>query len=106
MDSQFTQQVQAWDQTQSFHYTWPEHSAVADICISARYDHNDWAVPLAEAIAVFTRWTAGGSSTTAEGLTHAFAANDLSEVEGVLIADNCYSGAVINVYFYPVVFPG
>ncbi len=103
MDGQLTYQVQAWNQTRSFHFTFPPHSAIAEVGLAARYDWNEWAVPVANAIAAFTRYTAGDRKIEADGITHAFVANALSEVEGLLIADNCYAGAVLNIFFWPAV---
>src|SRR5688572_29498913 len=89
----------------SFHFTFEEHSTIAEVMLAAKHDHDNWAVPIAHATAAFTRAkTAKGEIDLLQtGITHAFVANGLSEVQGLLAADNCFAGAVINLFFWPSV---
>src|SRR5215207_2121584 len=103
MDGQITRQYQAWRSSYSFQVTFPAHAAICALGLAAKYDYDDWAVPIAHASAVFTRYktTAGETDLISSGLSHSFAANDLVEVNGLLIADNCFAGVVLNVFFWP-----
>jgi hypothetical protein len=107
LDGQYFWQFQAWNSSISFHQTFAPVSAVCEATIAAKFDHNDWATPIAASIVAFTHWNGepaeGHPSPDPDGIVHAFAANSLSEINGILIADNCYGGAVVNVFIWPSV---
>jgi len=107
MDSQWSTEVQAWGYTQSFQYTFPPESAIVQISLSNRYDYDNWAVALSYASASFTAMTADGKTTYLLedfGITSSFAANNLTDFEGLLITGNCYAQAIINVFVWPSVY--
>lgn len=99
MDGQLVSQVTAARHTQSLHYTFSPMSAVVQISLSARVDYDEYAVPVSIGMAVLTRLrTADGRyiNLGENGNASTGSANQLTEVEGLLFADNCYTLAIIN----------
>jgi hypothetical protein len=106
MDGQWYDQVSAWNYTQSMHYTFPSISAIVQVSLSSRADYTDFAVPVSTGSAVFTVFTTADGGTTSlidTGLVSTFRANNLIEVRGLLMAENCYTEAIVNVFMWPVV---
>jgi hypothetical protein len=103
MDGQWFIQPQAWNYSLSLHYTFAPVSAVMQISLSSRYDYTEWAVPVSMASAVFTQMTADGVDTSLidQGLIASFAANNLTEVQGIVMAQNCYAAAIVNQFIWP-----
>lgn len=107
MDGQWTSEVRAVNSTQSMHYTFPPVSAIAQVSLSGRWDYDDWAVPISRTVAAWTSYTTKDGSTSdlvTDGIWASFVANDLTEAEGLLIADNCNTGAIVNFFFWPSVY--
>jgi len=94
-------QLNAWNETISWHTAFPPVAAYAQISLSSRVDYDEWATPIADAIAVWTHYkTADGPETPIHTLTSTFYAYRLTEVKGMLISRNCYSGAIINYFVW------
>ena len=77
------------------------------ISLSSRVDRDEWPTPVSNAIAAWTTMTTADGVTQelgTDGITSSFAANDLVETQGFLIAENCYAEAIVNVFIWPRVF--
>lgn len=106
MNGQWFDQVQAWNYTQSLHYTSAPISAIVQVSLSARYDYDGWAVPVSTANAVFTEFTTADGRLTnllETGLASTFRANQLVDVKGLVMAQNCYTEAIVNYFIWPAV---
>lgn len=104
MDGQWYFPVQSWGTTVSFHYSIPASSALVQISLSARSDYNEWAVPVAHTIAVWTSYKTKTGTTQLPPLVSAFGANQLTDAYGLMISDNSYSQAIVNFFIWPAVF--
>jgi hypothetical protein len=107
MDGQLTFQYTLQNGTSSLHFTQAPQSSIVQLGLAGRYDLDEWAVPVADAIGAFTTMTTKDGGTTDlldTGLVFDLVANDLTELEGLLIADNCTADYMINFFYWPSVF--
>jgi hypothetical protein len=110
MDNQLTYQVtvrRAPDASQSFHFTFPQHSALAQIVLGrlnpyVSTDPRVAELPLAVYASFYRAKTSSGEVLDFE-LANAFGANGLSEVEGAVTVQGGSAAAVVNIFFWPSV---
>jgi hypothetical protein len=102
MELLWTGQPQAWRYTLSLHYTFGGQNATLQASLSGRYDYTDWAVPVSDSVVSFTEYTTTDGQSVdllgEQGIVSTFTANNLTEVRGLLMADNCYAEAIINFF--------
>lgn len=97
-------EIRAWGYTATTHYTHPPRSVVMQVGLSGRADftQTDPGDPVFRGVAFFTSFTAGGVETDlmAAPLFGAaqFRADNLTEVRGQLIAENCGVNAVVTQF--------
>ncbi|MCI0359365.1 MAG: hypothetical protein L0211_12880 [Planctomycetaceae bacterium] len=99
-----TDRVQCWNYTASFHYTHGSRRVSMQITLSARRDYDSPPTVPPDAIGVFTRIIAAGSEIDLlelYGLVPTFIAGDLTEINGLFKASNCYANGVINQFQWP-----
>ncbi|WP_433663882.1 hypothetical protein ACQPW1_18280 [Nocardia sp. CA-128927] len=85
----------------SIQYSFPPVTAVVQMSLSSRYDWNEWATPIAQAIAAWTSYrTTDGVQHDLQTHTPTFYANDITEVSGLLISNNCHTDVVINWFIW------
>ena len=82
-------------------------SAIVQISLTSRVDRQEWTTPVSNAVAAWTTMTTADGGTRelgTDGITSTFVANQLQEAQGLLIAENCYAEAIVNVFIWPSVF--
>ena len=75
MDSQFSRQSRVWNSAVGSQYSFKAHSAICQVSLAAKYDHDKWATPLAEALVAITRVTTTEDTTDLigdQGMNHQF----------------------------------
>jgi hypothetical protein len=111
VDGQWVAEIAAWSTTtsvyaRSFHYTFPPESAIAQISLSERSDNPPGNFRLADAH--FTDFTTADGQVhdvfDADGDHSTIVANNLTEIHGYLIVGSCSARAIINVFFWPIVY--
>ncbi|QBS44199.1 hypothetical protein [Nocardia sp. CS682] len=101
MKNQWIAWQHAWNQTLSIQYSFPPTTAVVQIALSSRYDLDEWATPIAQAIAGWTHYrTADGSQHELPTHTPTFYSSNITEVNGLLISYNCHTDVVINWFIW------
>jgi hypothetical protein len=99
-----TDEVRAWGHTATMHYTHPPRSVVMQVSLSARADFTETAPgdPMFRGVVFFSGFMAGGVETDlmAAPLFGAaqFRADNLTEVRGELIAENCGVRATVTQF--------
>ncbi|MBF6541552.1 hypothetical protein [Nocardia brasiliensis] len=101
MKGQWIAWHEAWNQTVSIQYSLAPVTAVVQMSLSSRFDWDEWATPIARAIAAWIRYrTADGTTHDLPVHTPTFYANDITEVSGLLISDNCHTDVVVNWFIW------
>ncbi|WP_280431959.1 hypothetical protein [Nocardia brasiliensis] len=101
MKGQWIAWHEAWNQTVSIQYSFAPVTAVVQMSLSSRFDWDEWATPIARAIAAWIRYrSADGTTHDLPVHTPTFYANDITEVSGLLISDNCHTDVVVNWFIW------
>jgi hypothetical protein len=104
MDAQTSNQIGAGNSTTSFHHTFAPQSAILQITLSHVWDYDDQPVPISHASGSFfsVKFEPGGSSNFDQrDFTCCFGGNGLTEVEGMVLAHNCWTVAIVNRFVWP-----
>ncbi len=104
MDGQLTFWYHHVDGSRSLHFTQAPQSSIVQISLAGRSDLNEEAVPIADAYGEFAVMTTKDGTYPLEPPTFDLIANDLTELEGYLWADNCAANFVVNFFYWPSVF--
>jgi hypothetical protein len=104
VDAQWTGLVHGFDSSQSWHYTFQPISALVQVSLSARNDHGNFGSPYSNAVVYWNSYTTqDGQTTHLESSRSTFGANQMTEVKGTFIADNCQIYAIVNFFIWPFV---
>jgi hypothetical protein len=99
-----SEELQAWGNVVTAHYTHPPRSIVSQVHLSGRADFTQTTPgdPMFRGVAFFTGFTAGGVDTDLTAAPHygasQFRADGVTEVRAEMIAENCGVNAVVSQF--------
>lgn len=99
-----SEELRAWGNIVTAHYTHPPRSVVGQIHLSGRADFTQTTPgdPMFRGVAFFTGFTAGGVDTDLTAAPHygasQFRADSVTEVRAEMIAENCGVNAVVSEF--------
>jgi len=88
--------VWAWGNISTFHFTFPSRSAIMQTCLSQRFDFTESSDDFFRGAVWFTKYIAG--SVVFENPSPVIRADNLTEVEGIVVADNCGTVGIVSQF--------
>jgi hypothetical protein len=107
MELLFAQQIKAYDEYKSFHFTFPlQTSGTFQVTLNWRYDFHDHPTPVAQAVVEFSGYkTGGGGWHYLNDFTPTLSADNVTELECLMLTFNCSASAVVNAFGTLVIPP-